>query len=48
VVIVDVRTADSWKGSDAKIKGAVREDPAGVQGFIKKYAKDKTLVFYCS
>ena len=48
VVIVDVRTEGSWKASETKIKGAVREDPAGVENWIKKYPKDKTLVFYCS
>jgi hypothetical protein len=48
VVIVDVRTEGSWKASESKIKGAVREDPARVENWIKKYPKDKTLVFYCS
>lgn len=48
LVIVDVRTGGSWEGRDAKIKGAVREDPAGVQNWIQKYPKDKILVFYCS
>lgn len=48
VVIVDVRTEGSWKGSASKIKGAVREDPKNVQNWIKKYPKEKTLVFYCS
>jgi len=48
VVVVDVRTEGSWKASKSKIKGAVREDPAGLEHWIKKYPKDKTLVFYCS
>ena len=48
VVIVDVRTEGSWKASESKIKGAVREDPSGVEEWINKYPKDKTLVFYCS
>jgi hypothetical protein len=48
VVVVDVRAGGSWTDSTTKIKGAVREDPKGVQNWIKKYPKDKTLVFYCS
>jgi hypothetical protein len=48
VVIVDVRSEGSWTGSGSKIKGAVREDPTGVQNWINKYPKEKTLVFYCS
>jgi len=48
LVVVDVRTEASWKDSASKIKGAVREDPNDVQTWLKKYPKDKTLVFYCS
>lgn len=48
LVIVDVRTNPDWLTSDAKIKGAVREDPTKVQSWIEKYSPDKTFVFYCS
>jgi hypothetical protein len=48
LVIVDVRVGGEWKDSDKKIKGAVREDPQQLGSWIKKYAKDRTLVFYCS
>lgn len=49
VVIIDVRVPESWKGSKEKIQGAVREDPQkDVQGWLEKYPRDKTLVFYCS
>jgi hypothetical protein len=48
VVVVDVRSGSSWTDSTTKIKGAVREDPKGVENWIEKYPKDKTLVFYCS
>ena len=48
VVVVDVRVGGSWDDSPSKIRGAVREDPKGVENWIKKYPKDKTLVFYCS
>ena len=48
VIIVDVRAEGSWKGSASKIRGAVREDPTGVERWMNKYPKDKTMVFYCS
>lgn len=49
VGILDVREGGSWKGSQWKIKGAVREDPAKeVKTWAEKYPKDKTLVLYCS
>lgn len=46
VVIIDVRSGESWNGSELKIKGAVREDPRNVNLWIDKYPKDKTLIFY--
>jgi hypothetical protein len=46
VVVVDVRTASEWDGSDLKVKGAIREDPKKVNSWADKYPKDKTLVFY--
>ena len=48
VVVVDVRSEGSWTGSEFKIKSAVREDPSAVQSWLKKYSKEKTIVFYCS
>ena len=49
VVILDVRESGSWKRSKRKIQGAVREDPEkDIQGWVDKYPKEKTLVFYCS
>jgi len=49
VVILDVRESGSWKRSKQKIQGAVREDPEkDIQGWVDKYSKEKTLVFYCS
>jgi hypothetical protein len=48
VVIIDVRTAHDLSESDLKIKGSVREDPAKEQGWLNKYPKDKTIVFYCA
>jgi len=48
VVIIDVRAHADWKGSQQKIKGAVREDPKKVASWMGKYPKDRTLVFYCA
>ena len=49
VVILDVRESESWKESQQKIQGAIREDPEkDIQGWYDKYPKEKTLVFYCS
>lgn len=48
VVIVDVRVGKDWKSSEFKIKGAVRGDPKDVKSWAGKYAKEKTLVFYCA
>jgi 3-mercaptopyruvate sulfurtransferase SseA len=49
VVILDVRESESWKESKQKIRGAVREAPEkDIQGWLDKYPKEKTLVFYCS
>ncbi len=48
LVIIDVRADSDWKGSNVKIKGAVREDPNKVESWMNKYSKEKILVFYCS
>jgi rhodanese-related sulfurtransferase len=48
VIIVDVRQASDYEDSKTKIQGAVREDPRAAATWMKKYPKDKTLVFYCS
>ena len=48
LVIVDVRRDGDWKSSEAKIKGAVREDQEKVDAWMSKYPKDKSLVFYCA
>jgi hypothetical protein len=46
VVIIDARLGSDWNDSNAKIKGAVRENPSEVSSWMSKYPKDKTLVFY--
>jgi len=48
VIVVDVRLPYDWNPSKLKIKGAKREDPFNVKAWMKKYQKDKTLVFYCA
>lgn len=48
VTLIDVRTGASWTQSDKKITGARREDPTNPGGWADKYAKDTTLVLYCS
>ncbi len=47
-VIIDVRAQSDWKGSDSKIKGAIREDPESVKSWASRYPKDKSIVLYCS
>ena len=47
LVIIDVRTAHDWEDSNAKIKGAIREDAHKLGTWINKYPKDKTIVLYC-
>jgi rhodanese-related sulfurtransferase len=46
LVIIDVRYGKDWANSDAKIKGAVREDPDGLKSWANKYSPDKTIVLY--
>ena len=48
LVIVDVRVDKDWASGDAKIKGAVKENPKDISSWVNKYPKDKTLVFYCA
>ena len=48
LVILDVRTSRDWKGSEKKIKGAIRINPKGFESWAHKYPKDKTLVLYCA
>lgn len=48
-IIVDVRTGSDWKGSEFKIKGAVR--PKGsIVDFAQSKGWDKgaKIVFYCA
>jgi len=49
LIILDVRSAQDWKDSEWKIKGAIHEDRKGeLSTWMDKYQKDKTLVLYCA
>jgi hypothetical protein len=48
MVIIDVRRTQNWWRSSNKILTANRENPSRVSQWAGKYAKDKTLVFYCA
>jgi len=48
IVVIDVRTQGDWEKSDFKIRGAAREEPQDTASWAGKYAKDKTIVLYCS
>jgi hypothetical protein len=48
LVILDLRAGKDWDASEFKIKGAVREDPKGLDSWTVKYPKDLTLVLYCA
>ena len=48
LVILDVRSAPSWEPSNFKIQGSIREKPDQVYSWAHKYAKDKTIVLYCT
>jgi len=49
LVVLDVRSRSDWGKGETKILGAVREDPGKpTKTWAEKYAKDKTIVLYCS
>ena len=48
VSVVDVRAPGDWDGAKEKIAGAVREDPYHPDAWAGRYAKDGTIVLYCS
>jgi hypothetical protein len=48
LVVIDVRDPLSWKKSDLKIAGAVREDYKKVDEWAKDLSKEKTFVLYCA
>ena len=48
LAILDVRKMADWTDSNAKIKGAVRENHWEVEKWASKYPKDRIIVTYCA
>ena len=48
LVVLDVRAGRDWSSSEFKIKGAIREEPGGVEAWAGNYEKNKTVVLYCA
>jgi rhodanese-related sulfurtransferase len=48
LLIVDVRSAKDWAGSDQKVQGALRQDPDKVAAWAPTLPKDKKIVLYCA
>jgi hypothetical protein len=46
LLILDVRTSESWQASDTKIKGAVRKNPKTFDSWANDLPKNKFLVLY--
>ena len=46
VIVIDVRTTESWQDSDYMIKGSVRGNPENFDSWADEYPKEKTLVLY--
>ena len=46
VLILDVRTSETWKARDTKIKGALRKNPDNFDSWADEIPKDKFLVLY--
>ena len=47
VYVLDVRTAEAWRASEFKIKGALREDPGDFRFWVQKYRDNQAYVLYC-
>ena len=48
VLLIDVRAAKDWQGSEKKIKGAQRQDPKKVKTWAAGLSKEKKIVLYCA
>jgi hypothetical protein len=48
VLLIDVRAAKDWQGSEKKIKGAQRQDPKKVKTWATALPKEKKIVLYCA
>ena len=48
IIVLDVRTGMSYKGSDIKIKGAMRIPPDAIDIRYKELPLDKEIITYCT
>lgn len=48
VVLLDVRSHDSYNSSNIKIKGSLRKDPLAVKRWDKEIPHDKPIITYCT
>jgi len=48
LMLIDVRRGGDWNNSSAKIKSAVRHDPAAFAQWKSEVPKDATIVLYCA
>ena len=48
IIVLDVRTGMSYKGSDIKIKGALRIPPDAIDMRYKELPLDKEIITYCT
>jgi len=48
VVLLDVRSYDSYNKSNIKIKGSLRKDPVAVKSWEKEIPHDKPIITYCT
>ena len=46
LTVLDVRLNKDWYSSGLKVPGAIREDPARVEDWARKYDKGQALVVY--
>ena len=46
LLILDVRSSESWQASDTKIKGAVRKNPKTFDSWANDFPKNKFLALY--
>ena len=48
IIVLDVRTGMSYKGSDIKRKGAMRMPPDAIDMRYKELPLDKEIITYCT
>nr|WP_320009244.1 hypothetical protein [Maridesulfovibrio sp.] len=48
VVVVDSRTGSDWRGSELKIKSAIRGKPGKEEQWSAGIPKDTELIIYCA